>query len=237
MNGIRVISFDLDETLWPLGTVVAEAEQAVVQWLAVHYPRVAARFGPEELQALKVEIADRNPALRHDYSALRRKTLHQAAVRAGDDPALVEPAFQVFLAARNRVSPHQDVRPALERLSRTYRLVTLSNGNADPRRVGFGAYFELCLTPPLAGCAKPEPGIFRHLCEHLRVAPQEVLHVGDDPECDIAGAAACGLRTAWMNRVGMAWPLEASPDLEVPDLTVLADRLAPARSRSAGEGA
>lgn len=235
MNGIRVISFDLDETLWPLGSVVADAEQAVFQWLCVHHPQVAARFGPEELQALKMEIAASQPSLRHDYSALRRETLHQAALRAGGDPALVEPAFQIFLAARNRVSPHQDVRPALERLSRNYRLVTLSNGNADPRRVGFGHYFELCLTPPLAGCAKPEPGIFRYLCEFLDVVPHQVLHVGDDPECDIEGAAACGLRTAWMNRAGMVWPGAAQPDLEVPDLMVLADRLVPNDSRRAGQ--
>lgn len=225
MQSIRVISFDLDETLWPLGSVVAEAERTLYRWLAAHHPELTACFDEAGLERLKAEVAGRRPDLAHDVSALRRETLRQAAVQAGADPGLVEPAFEVFLAARCCVTPHEDVAPALERLARRYRLVTVTNGNADPRLAGFDGVFELCLTPPLAGCAKPDPGIFRYLCEALAVTPAEVLHVGDDPECDIAGAAASGLRTAWMNRAGLCWQGEPRPDLEVPDLGALAQRL------------
>ena len=39
-------------------------------------------------------------------------------------------------------------------------------------------------------------------------APQELLHVGDDPVRDIAPARDLGLLTAWINRNGEAWPEE-----------------------------
>ena len=41
----------------------------------------------------------------------------------------------------------------------------------------------------------PEPRIFEIALEKLGTKPEETLFVGDDPECDIRGAAAVGIRT------------------------------------------
>jgi FMN phosphatase YigB (HAD superfamily) len=53
-----------------------------------------------------------------------------------------------------------------------------------------------------------------------------VLYVGDDPTCDVVGARAAGLRTAWMNRRSTAWPdgLSAA-DLVVRDCAELVQKL------------
>jgi putative hydrolase of the HAD superfamily len=77
------------------------------------------------------------------------------------------------------------------------------------------------------GASKPQPAIFRAAVEKLGVAPHEVLHVGDDPVLDVGGARAAGLRTAWINRRGEPWPVELGepPELDLPDLTALADWL------------
>ena len=58
------------------------------------------------------------------------------------------------------------------------------------------------------------------------LAPHEVLHVGDDPWLDVAGARAAGLRSCWINRRAEAWP-DALPraDLEFATLAGLADAL------------
>jgi FMN phosphatase YigB (HAD superfamily) len=63
-----------------------------------------------------------------------------------NDPALAEPAFEVFFAERNRVTLFDDALPALEFLAARYPLVSLSNGNADVNRVGLGAYFQAAIT-------------------------------------------------------------------------------------------
>ncbi len=53
-----------------------------------------------------------------------------------------------------------------------------------------------------------------------------MLHVGDDPELDVVGAARAGMRSCWINRRGEAWPAELPPpDLAFPCLGALADWL------------
>ena len=47
------------------------------------------------------------------------------------------------------------------------------------------------------------------------------MHVGDDPVRDVAGAAALGLRTVWMNPLGHPWPHRTPPDAEIRSLDAL----------------
>jgi putative hydrolase of the HAD superfamily len=74
---------------------------------------------------------------------------------------------------------------------------------------------------------KPDPGIFLAAAALLGVEPGQVLHVGDDPALDMVGARDAGLRTAWINRQGEPWPagMGPPPDLDLPDMTALADWL------------
>jgi FMN phosphatase YigB (HAD superfamily) len=50
--------------------------------------------------------------------------------------------------------------------------------------------------------------------------------VGDSLPNDIAGAAALGMRTVWVNRFGAALPAEIRPDAVIEDLRGLAAVLA-----------
>lgn len=45
------------------------------------------------------------------------------------------------------------------------------------------------------GLRKPDPAIFRRAADELSVIPEACLFVGDDPERDVLGAAAVGMRT------------------------------------------
>ena len=62
---------------------------------------------------------------------LRHESLRRALAASGHDGSLADPAFAAFLQARQRVTLYDDVVPVLERWSRRFRLVALSNGNAD----------------------------------------------------------------------------------------------------------
>ncbi|MDZ4117354.1 MAG: HAD family hydrolase, partial [Xanthomonadaceae bacterium] len=76
------------------------------------------------------------------------------------------------------------------------------------------------------GAAKPDASIFHAACARLKLAPGEVLHVGDDPHLDVVGAHGAGLRGCWINRHGHVWPVDdVTPHLQFPDLTALADWL------------
>jgi len=209
----RIISLDLDDTLWPVAPVLAAAEAALLSWLREHHPRAAQGHDAESLRLARARVAERFPSRSHDMTFLRRHALGELFAAAGysgthaqDSPA--EEAMEVFLTARNRVEFYQDVRPALLRLRRSHRLFALSNGNADLRRCGIADLFDGHVTAEHAGAAKPDARIFAHLLRVADVRPDDVLHVGDDPVTDVLGATRAGMQAVWVNREGRDWPAE-----------------------------
>ena len=115
---VRAISLDLDDTLWPIWPTIAKAEATLLQWLGEHAPATAAHLGDTaNVRALRHEIVALRPDLKSDLSGLRRESIRLALTQAGDDPALAEPAFDEFFAARQRVDLFDDAVPALQFLA------------------------------------------------------------------------------------------------------------------------
>lgn len=234
LGKIRAISLDLDDTLWPIWPTIERAEQVLLQWLVQHAPATATMCAtPAALREIRTHMVQHRPDLQHDMSALRRESIRLALTRAGDDPALAEPAFEVFFEQRHRVELFPDVLPALEFLSRRYPLVSLSNGNADLQRVGLARFFCGAVSAQGFGVPKPDPRIFHAAALQAGVTPDEVLHVGDDTVLDVLGAQGAGMQAAWANRVEAIWPhggqdgqVGSQPELEFASLSELCDALA-----------
>jgi FMN hydrolase / 5-amino-6-(5-phospho-D-ribitylamino)uracil phosphatase len=224
---IRAITIDLDDTLWPIWPTIERAEAVLAAWLLERAPATAAQWGdPKALREVRNQMQTLRPDLAHDMSALRREAIRLVLTRAGDDPALAEPAFDVFFAERQRVELFEDALPALEYLARRYPVVALSNGNADVHRVGLGQHFHAAFSAREFGVGKPDARIFHAAAESAGVAAAEVLHIGDDAQLDVVGALGAGMQVAWLNRAGHAWahaPLQ--PHATVSDLMALCRQL------------
>ena len=106
-------------------------------------------------------------------------------------------------------------------LGKRHAIGAITNGNADVNRIGIGHLFEFVVTPAEAGAAKPASAIFEYALGQAGASAESVAHVGDDPLRDIAGAAAVGMRTVWMNPSGLPWPDAGRPDAEVRTLDAL----------------
>jgi FMN hydrolase / 5-amino-6-(5-phospho-D-ribitylamino)uracil phosphatase len=201
-----VLSFDLDDTLWPVGPVISGAEHAMFAWLRARYPQTVNGRDIESLRAQRAQVAERFPEHGHDLTFLRHRALKDLFTAAGHAESLADDALEVFFSARNRVEFYDDVRPALKRLQSRYRLFALSNGNADLQRCGVADLFAGHITAAAAGCAKPDPRIFAHLAQAAGVDAHQVLHIGDDPLADVVGATRAGMQAVWINRDGREWP-------------------------------
>jgi FMN hydrolase / 5-amino-6-(5-phospho-D-ribitylamino)uracil phosphatase len=221
---IRLVTFDLDDTLWDVAPVMHSAEAALRDWLAAEAPRL----GPvpiEHLWAIRARLMSAEPGLKHRLSELRRRILLHALLDAGyhqgeaDD--LAELGFQVFLAARHQVQLFPEVHPTLERLALRYTLGVITNGNADVRRLGLADYFRFALCAEELGIGKPDPHPFQTALQRANVEAGQAVHIGDHPGDDIAGARAAGLRAIWFNPQGKAWEGEQAPDAQIRSLAEL----------------
>ena len=226
MRPPRAITLDLDDTLWPIGPVIAPAEAALDAWLRAHAPGTARRWPVAAMRELRERIGRERTDLAHDFTEQRRLVLAHALADSGDDATLADGAFEAFFDARNAVECYPDAEAALARLAARVPVAALTNGNADLARIGLLPHFRFCLGAREHGKPKPSSCIFHAACERLGVEPGAVLHVGDDVELDVAGAARAGLASCWINRDGRDWPLaDVRPDLEFPTLAALADWL------------
>lgn len=218
---IKVITFDLDDTLWDIWPVIARAEASLHGWLETRYPEITERYTAPDLRALCEEIAAREPHLSHDRTYLRKAALELAAERCGSHRFVADTAFEIFYAARNEVVIFEEVVPVLERLTARYQIGALSNGNADLDRIGVGHLFDFALNPGLVGSAKPEPDMFAEACKISGAVPWEIVHVGDDPELDVVAASRAGFRTVWVNRKAQTWSGDDPAHAEVATLEEL----------------
>jgi FMN phosphatase YigB (HAD superfamily) len=126
--------------------------------------------------------------------------------------AYVEPVFAI--------SPQPDpaVIPVLSQLrAQGLRLGLICNTSVTPgfalrrllARWGVDTLLPVQLYSDETGVRKPDPAIFRDAARRLDVDLGALLHVGDRPDIDVAGAVAAGARG-----------LEVGPELPLADLAV-----------------
>ena len=204
MPRIRVITFDLDNTLWDVVPVITGAERRMAAWLEERVPEAMSLYRDGRAVAgMRAALIEEQPAIVHDVSRMREELTLRCIRGVGrDDEAarrLARGAFEVFLDARHEIEFFDGAIDALERLSRNYTLGSLTNGNADPGRLKLGRYFSFGFSAAQVGAGKPAPAMFEAALRHNGVLPDEAVHIGDHPVDDIQGAASVGMHTVWVN--------------------------------------
>ncbi|MCR9105612.1 MAG: HAD family hydrolase [Gammaproteobacteria bacterium] len=219
---VRVITFDLDNTLWDVEPALLRAEEAQAQWLREHRPRAMALLDDAALLAFKKDVWQRHPELAHNMTQMRKQTLFELQTAAGyselDARNGAEQAFAVFLQQRHQVELYAEALDIVAELAQDYTLGALTNGNADIYKTAAGPYFEFAYLAEEVGASKPHPALFEAALQATGADPHRIVHVGDDPHHDIGGAKAMGLKTVWMNGRNKPWPGGARADYEVTNL-------------------
>ncbi|MFK0193946.1 HAD family hydrolase [Kitasatospora sp. NPDC090308] len=169
-------------------------------------PGIAARLaalsplGPQQARRVMRDVLHTAPEITEDV-------IEKVSAALGIDPSdfptdLPVPPLVLF----------PGVVEALQQFSDWATVVTLSNvtcTEADPDRLlallspWVSAHFPSCRT----GFAKPDHRAFRAVTDSCQVPASDVVHVGDDWECDIRGAAAAGFAAVWLSH-GRAVPDE-----------------------------
>lgn len=208
-HAIRMITFDLDNTLWPVDPVIDRANQVLCDWLAENVAELSAGVPVAGLERHRKRVLASQPELSQFVTRLRLAILEDLLVDAGvpNDaaPEVAREAFDIFLHARHRIDYHPHAIDLLRELAEHYTIVALSNGNAEVHRLAIGEHFAFALSAESIGAGKPDPAMFLQACERAACDPDQALHVGDHPEHDVLGGHRAGLHTLWVNREGRDW--------------------------------
>jgi len=196
MSKIKLLSFDLDDTLWHTAPTIARAEQAFYLHLQAAAPALTAKFSPKALREHRLQYLSANPDLEHHISQWRVDSLNQALIESGYDGQsreLAAAAFDVFYQARQNVQLFEHCAKVLAELSQDFLLISLTNGNADLSRLPISRHFHSHFRAEQVGAAKPAAPLFLEALRQAECLPHESIHIGDNTNDDIAGAKAVGM--------------------------------------------
>ena len=99
---------------------------------------------------------------------------------------------------------YPEVPEVLEKLRPPFQLAVISNFDGRLRfilqHLGISKFFTHIFVSSEVGADKPDPEIYRRALKFIDLKPNEVLHVGDDPERDWEAASAAGLSIFRLDR-------------------------------------
>ncbi len=219
---IQLLSFDLDDTLWPCKPTILRAEEHLYQWLSEHVPAITENYDIYQLREQRGVLFNDYPELAYDLTQLRIRSFEMLAEEFDLADDWIQPAFEIFYEARQQVTLFDDVKSALDELNKNFCLASLTNGNADTVKTGVDHWFDFSLNAASVGKLKSEPDIYQRLQQLANIDATQMVHIGDDPINDVSGAKAAGAYAIWLNRQQKPWPLEScEPDASIVSLQQL----------------
>ena len=223
---IRVIAFDLDDTLWKVGPVITRAELILADWLEKEVPGYA--YEPSKLKPVGEILLNADPTLSYRLTAFRQKVIETSLLSYLDSRGAAshaKDAMEIFLTARNEVKFFEGALDTLRKIAQTFQLGAITNGNADIHRLGLNDCFSFAFSAEEVGAPKPAADLFHAALSHTGCVPTQMVYVGDDPVKDIDAANELGLHTVWMRSKGRYAKGQTNPNETIDDIRDLPEAI------------
>ncbi|MGN1280397.1 MAG: HAD family hydrolase [Succinivibrio sp.] len=231
LSDIKVLSFDLDNTIYDCQSVLSAAENWFTQYLCDAFGLGGDYRSYSYWANIKSRVLHEDMSLENDVTLLRAKSLDVAfreigiPLKGGLDEALS--LVNEFIKRRSAGQVSEPVIKMLESLKEKFPLIAISNGNLDARILGISSLFERDFRPSrFELCRKPAPDLFIECAKFKNVKTHEILHIGDDPYTDVYGAVCAGCRCVWLKEgyTGISPDsshLKVLPDIEIDSVLEL----------------
>lgn len=232
----RIVDWDLTAVFLDLDDTLSDELHHMRSAYAASLRQLSNRLTPSQAE----ETLDRYMEIATDLyrrtawdELTREHRVELALKRANIAPDAQLPAAIVRGYSENY---HEGMRllPGAKRLLKAAerrRTCLITNGQTDRqrenlRRLSIDASFDHILISEEIGIRKPDPAIFRRALDLTGANPDQAVMIGDNAIADIAGAAALGIRTIWVNLHSWDYPPKtAMPDYQVPNAAAAATLL------------
>lgn len=217
---IKVIVFDLDDTLYEELQYVRSGHKAVAQFLAPILQQDSETIFLQLQDALKL---GREGAFDRVLS-LYKKTSKR----------LIASCLQVYRQHDPKISLYPLALSCFEQL-KDYPLYVVTDGNIRVQRrkcraLGLDLFMKRCICSWAYGrkFGKPSPHCFLKICSWEKVMPKEVVYVSDNPHKDFVGIKPLGFRTIRVQTgpySQLAFPTAYDAEVTISNLMQMPDLL------------
>ncbi len=228
LRAVRVIVFDLDDTLYPEHRYVLSGFRAVSAFL----------------QDQGIAGQDVSPAMWSLFVAGQRGSVFNRVLEdCGIAPAkdLIDTLIDVYRSHRPDIELYPDARAVLDYFHLRRPLALLTDGYVQTQTAKIAAlsiarYFDaVMLTDELGrSCWKPSPAGFERIMLTLGGTPDGYVYIADNPLKDFAAPRRLGWHTVWVHRPEGVYSGASAPDGSFEPSVTVEDLYQAARLIDAG---
>jgi putative hydrolase of the HAD superfamily len=218
LKNVRLIAFDLDDTLYPELSFVKSGFRAVARAVEERFPRA------REFYELLWSIFSAGERRRTFDAALRQAGLSESEIA-------VSKLVQIYRSHMPSIELYPDAREILAILHGKIKIGLITDGYLETQKNKFDAlqleqYVDRAVFTDAAGreAWKPSPWGYQQLMEHFSLQGAQCVYVGDNSLKDFAGAQTLGWITCKIERnEGLYRDTIGAVDYTVRVLTELID--------------
>jgi len=188
-NLIKVIIFDLDDTLYEERIFVESGFRAVSEYIQKRF-----RVDKEDFFKVVMNILEREGRGYIFDTALRKYNLYRKK--------LVDKLVRVYRSHKPGIKPYPGVKSLINSLKKKYKLGLITDGLGYVQRnkvkaLGLERFFDFIIYTDdySKRRSKPSSYSFKKALEYFNISPKEAIYIGDDPYKDFLGAKKLGIQT------------------------------------------
>lgn len=211
---LKLITFDLDDTLWDVRPTLINAEKKTREFIESKLGKL--EWGSwEEFKEIRKNLIKTDASYEYDVGKLRKKLLlmkiEEKLGATEEAKKLAENAFEIFYIERNKVNFFKGVIEALSELASEFKLASLTNGNACIKTIGLDNIFEFNVSSVDVKSNKPNSSHFEKALQLTGFTKNEMLHIGDHQVNDMLAAHNFGVKHLWFNPDNLDWEVDCMP--------------------------
>lgn len=186
---LKVIIFDLDDTLYKEMTFVKSGFKAVAGYIGGKF-----KINKNEFSKVLKQILEKEGRGHIFNIALKKYNLY--------NEELLKQLIEVYRSHKPNIKPYLDAKNLLTSLKKKYKLALITDGLGYIQRnkvkaLGIEKFFDLIIYTDDWDKQKSKPNKFslKKVLSHFNITPKETIVIGDNPRKDFLGAKALGVKT------------------------------------------